>query len=67
MNIVEQWRERLESKYRLIVNGHDSGEARGGERELRDRIKNSGLLQWVMERIVQYNIHQDDFYAFKML
>ncbi len=32
LNIIEQWRKRLESKYRLIINGHDDEEARGGEK-----------------------------------
>ena len=31
LKIIEQWKERLESKYRLIVNGHNDEEARGGE------------------------------------
>ena len=33
MKIIERWRERLESKYRVIINGHDHEEARGGEKE----------------------------------
>jgi hypothetical protein len=32
LNIIEEWRKRLESKYRLIINGHDDEEARGGEK-----------------------------------
>lgn len=33
MKIIERWREQLQSKYRLILNGHDGEEARGGEKE----------------------------------
>jgi hypothetical protein len=29
---IEQWRKRLEVKYKLIVNGHEDTEARGGKR-----------------------------------
>jgi len=31
LNIIEKWRKRLELKYKLIVNGHEDEEARGGE------------------------------------
>jgi hypothetical protein len=31
--MIEEWRKRLESKYKLIVNGHEDEEARGGEKD----------------------------------
>ena len=57
MNIVEQWRERLESKYRLIVNGHDTGEARGGEKGPIDRYEGFGfrVVGYGKNRAVQYS------------
>ena len=29
--MIERWRNRLETKYKLIVHGHGDEEARGGE------------------------------------
>jgi len=31
--MIEQWRKRLELKYKLIVNGHEDEEPRGGEKD----------------------------------
>jgi len=31
--MIERWRKQLESKYKLIVNGHEDEEARGGEKD----------------------------------
>jgi hypothetical protein len=33
LNVIEKWRERLELKYKLIINGHNDEEARGGEKD----------------------------------
>lgn len=33
MAMIDRWRRKLESKYQVIVNGHDDATARGGEKK----------------------------------
>jgi hypothetical protein len=51
LNVIEQWRKRLELKYKLIVNGHeDTEERRGGEKN--DIIDKEFLLcfSWFLQK-----------------
>lgn len=57
MKIIEQWRERLELKYKLIVNGHEDEEAHGGEEDSKGNMRDFSivLVGYGKNRAVQYS------------
>ena len=67
MALIERWRTKLDSKYQVIVNGHDDATARGGERPVPGGNGHCDeFSQWVTVKIERWNFHRADSSAFTM-